>query len=369
MKRTTCGLAAVFIPLLVFATSARAQSGSVYFGGGTASDSSAGPIDTLGAGITYTTPRMGGFFDTVGGDVILFHHLGVGAEVSFVTAKGLMQVFSIILRFTTSTLSTSQQFLLPSVSCRKSRAELAEPVSGSITRRNFAPRFLKAAVPRRPRSPQRVTWSCISPAVSATTFTRERLCGHRWTFAGSTTFSISAARGYLNTLSRSVTRFAAITDLIRYRLHDSLAGTGRDPGPLAASYRTSCVEAREAYVGSNSLGVVVLAGLCSTAAIALCRSDTAQRLLTQASAPANRVNSITVSDSCIDKKTILVFGERRRIWRAAAVPPIKGMLRSRSTRSGSSSTTFSIASSPLPASPQTSQRSRNKFARPSRTTS
>jgi hypothetical protein len=88
LKRTTCGLAAVLIPLLVFATSTRAQSGSVYFGGGTASDSSAGPIDTLGAGITYTTPRMGGFFDTVGGDVIFFHHLGVGAEVSFRNSKG-----------------------------------------------------------------------------------------------------------------------------------------------------------------------------------------------------------------------------------------------------------------------------------------
>ena len=71
--------------LLLFAGAAvvRAQSGSIYYGGGTAMDSSIGPLNTLGGGVIYNTPRMGGFFETIGGDVIFFHHLGVGGEVSF----------------------------------------------------------------------------------------------------------------------------------------------------------------------------------------------------------------------------------------------------------------------------------------------
>ena len=88
MLRTIRGFAVLSLFLVVSATLASAQSGSVYYAGGTATDSAAGPIDTLGAGVTYNAPRIGGFFDTIGADVIFYHNLGVGAEVSFRNSKG-----------------------------------------------------------------------------------------------------------------------------------------------------------------------------------------------------------------------------------------------------------------------------------------
>ena len=73
--------------LFMFATSAqfaKAQSASVYFGLGTAVDSSNGqPINTFGDGTLYNTPRMGGLFETVGGGVMFRPHFGVGFETSF----------------------------------------------------------------------------------------------------------------------------------------------------------------------------------------------------------------------------------------------------------------------------------------------
>ncbi len=63
---------------------AKAQGASVYFGLGTAVDSSSGqPIDTFGNGTLYNTPKMGGLFENVGGDVMFRPHLGVGFETSF----------------------------------------------------------------------------------------------------------------------------------------------------------------------------------------------------------------------------------------------------------------------------------------------
>jgi hypothetical protein len=59
------------------------EEGSIYYAGGTAKDSSIGPLNTFGGGTLYTTPRLGGFFSTIGGDVIFFHGLGLGGEVSF----------------------------------------------------------------------------------------------------------------------------------------------------------------------------------------------------------------------------------------------------------------------------------------------
>jgi hypothetical protein len=73
----------VLLPLLACAPNARAQSTSGYIAGGTAIDSAAGPLDTLGAGTTYQTPRMGGTFETFGGDFLFFHNLGVGAEETY----------------------------------------------------------------------------------------------------------------------------------------------------------------------------------------------------------------------------------------------------------------------------------------------
>lgn len=76
------GIAALVFLLLGFVPAARAQLLSGYIGAGTATDSSAGPIDTLGGGTTYPTPGLGGLFETYGGDFVFFHGLGVGAEES-----------------------------------------------------------------------------------------------------------------------------------------------------------------------------------------------------------------------------------------------------------------------------------------------
>lgn len=63
---------------------AKAQGASVYFGLGTAVDSSTGePLDTFGDGTLFNTPRMGGLFETVGGDFMFRPHLGAGFETSF----------------------------------------------------------------------------------------------------------------------------------------------------------------------------------------------------------------------------------------------------------------------------------------------
>jgi hypothetical protein len=72
---------------LISAAPVSAQTGSVYYAAGSATDSSIGPINTLGSGTLYNTPSMGGFFDTIGGEVIFYHNLGVGAEVSFRNSK------------------------------------------------------------------------------------------------------------------------------------------------------------------------------------------------------------------------------------------------------------------------------------------
>lgn len=88
--RTIRGLAVVLFALLACACVARAQNGSVYFSGGTATAPSAGQVNTLGNGTLYQAPTMGGFFATVGGDFLFFHSdkIGVGAEYSFRKDKG-----------------------------------------------------------------------------------------------------------------------------------------------------------------------------------------------------------------------------------------------------------------------------------------
>ena len=63
---------------------AKAQSASIYFGLGTARDGSNGQaIDTFGNGTVFNTPRMGGLFETIGGDVMFRQNFGVGFETSF----------------------------------------------------------------------------------------------------------------------------------------------------------------------------------------------------------------------------------------------------------------------------------------------
>jgi hypothetical protein len=85
--RTIRSFAFALLVLFVSAISARAQSGSIYVGFGTATDSSIGSINTLNGGVQYSTPTLGGLFDTVGGDVIFFHNLGAGIEYSFLNGR------------------------------------------------------------------------------------------------------------------------------------------------------------------------------------------------------------------------------------------------------------------------------------------
>lgn len=90
MIHTTRGFAALLFSLLVFTFVARAQNGSVYFAGGTATAPSAGQVNTLGNGTLFQAPTMGGFFETIGGDFLFFHSdkIGIGAEYSFRKDKG-----------------------------------------------------------------------------------------------------------------------------------------------------------------------------------------------------------------------------------------------------------------------------------------
>ena len=84
MKYSTRAFAVLAILLFGSLHMAKAQSASVYFGLGTARDSSNGqPIDTFGDGTLFSTPRMGGLFETIGGDVMFKPSFGVGFETSF----------------------------------------------------------------------------------------------------------------------------------------------------------------------------------------------------------------------------------------------------------------------------------------------
>jgi outer membrane protein W len=76
--------------MFVGATFAQAQSGlDVYFGVGTATDSSNGrSIDTFGTGTPFTTPSMAGTFGKVGADYMFKPWIGVGAETDFRFSQG-----------------------------------------------------------------------------------------------------------------------------------------------------------------------------------------------------------------------------------------------------------------------------------------
>jgi len=68
---------------------AQTPQGNVYFGVGTAMDSSSGQaIDPLGTGTLFTTPKMTGTFLNIGGSLMLTPHYGVGAEVNWRAGQG-----------------------------------------------------------------------------------------------------------------------------------------------------------------------------------------------------------------------------------------------------------------------------------------
>ena len=76
--------------LLAAMPAAHAQSGTanVYFGLGTANDSSSRQlIDTFNTGNPYTTPKMGGLFGDLGASYMFTNHLGVGADFDWRTTR------------------------------------------------------------------------------------------------------------------------------------------------------------------------------------------------------------------------------------------------------------------------------------------
>jgi hypothetical protein len=68
---------------------AHAQGGSVYFGVGTATDSSSNQlVDTFGTGNPFRTPKMTGSFGTVGAEAMFRSYLGFGGEATFRFRQG-----------------------------------------------------------------------------------------------------------------------------------------------------------------------------------------------------------------------------------------------------------------------------------------
>lgn len=63
---------------------AQAPQFNVFFGVGTATDSSSNqPIDTFLTGSPYTTPKMAGLFLDAGGNLMVTPHFGAGADISW----------------------------------------------------------------------------------------------------------------------------------------------------------------------------------------------------------------------------------------------------------------------------------------------
>ncbi len=85
VKRTIPHIVLLLMVLLFVGNRrANAQNASVYFGLGTATDSAnSQPIDTFGNGIALSPPKMGGLFETFGGDFMFRPHLGFGVETTF----------------------------------------------------------------------------------------------------------------------------------------------------------------------------------------------------------------------------------------------------------------------------------------------
>ncbi len=90
----------LFAAQLLITQSASAQSANVYFGAGTAMDSSSNQqIDTFATGVPYTTPKLGGTFLDAGATMLFSDRFGVGTDISWrathaaYTGLNMMPVF------------------------------------------------------------------------------------------------------------------------------------------------------------------------------------------------------------------------------------------------------------------------------------
>lgn len=75
--------------IFIAAQISSAQSVNLYFGAGTATDSSSNAsIDTFGTGNPFTTPKITGTFLDIGASALFTRHFGVGADVSWRASHG-----------------------------------------------------------------------------------------------------------------------------------------------------------------------------------------------------------------------------------------------------------------------------------------
>ncbi len=87
-NKAICVSTGLFVASLLTPSLVMAQGANVYFGLGTATDTSSNQlIDTFGTGDVFGTPKLGGTFAHVGGTAMLTKHYGVGADVSWRAGK------------------------------------------------------------------------------------------------------------------------------------------------------------------------------------------------------------------------------------------------------------------------------------------
>lgn len=87
MRKLTASALLVFCALFLFQVKARAQQIDVAFGLNTVT----APSASSASGNHFPQSLTGGFYPTLGGDVLFFHHLGVGAEVSWRASRSYFQ--------------------------------------------------------------------------------------------------------------------------------------------------------------------------------------------------------------------------------------------------------------------------------------
>jgi hypothetical protein len=86
-KTLTAALALSFCSLFLLQTPARAQQVDVAFGINTLT----APADTSASGDHFPQSLTGGLYPNFSGDVLFFHHLGVGGEVSWRASRSFFQ--------------------------------------------------------------------------------------------------------------------------------------------------------------------------------------------------------------------------------------------------------------------------------------
>jgi hypothetical protein len=89
MFRHTITALTLGLGLMAGSLAAQIPQANVYFGLGTATDTSNGQaLDIFGTGVPINTPKLTGLFATVGGGVMLTDHFGAGAEVNWRAGQG-----------------------------------------------------------------------------------------------------------------------------------------------------------------------------------------------------------------------------------------------------------------------------------------